>query len=221
MPSNPLRNPLFLSLVLFTILRLMESAAPHPTYGFIHTDLGVAAERKNRREEAIQHYKKAIAYNPDNPLPYEHLGLMAKESGQTERMIAYYKKAAATRQSRRPEVHNELGEYFLKRGEFAGAVEAFRTATDINGNNAQAWFQLGLAYEGEGIYDKAIHSFNKALEQRYPMKEQCVYRVGICYFKAGDLTKVKEAADYLREWGEPVLAGKLKALAQGTAKVPD
>ena len=44
------------------------------------------------------------------------------------------------------------------------ALQSFLRATSINSSFAEAWFNVGIAYDFFGEYDNAINAYNKAIE---------------------------------------------------------
>lgn len=205
--TTPSSKLFFFFIVSFIILRLIETASPHPTYRAIYYERGLSAEKQNHRAKAIKYYKKAIYHNPQNPLPYEQLGLIAKENGQFEGMINYYMKAASF-QSHNAEIYSELGMYFFKRQDFAKAIESFRQAS----SGEQTFYYLGLAYEQQGFYREAIDSLTPVSRNESPLREPAIYHIGISYYKMGDLINALGEVNALTSFGSYALSKDLAAL---------
>jgi tetratricopeptide (TPR) repeat protein len=55
------------------------------------------------------------------------------------------------------------GEKLLKRGDYAGAVAQFKTATTLLATNAPAWNYLGVACQHAGQTDAAVAAYQRAL----------------------------------------------------------
>ncbi len=53
----------------------------------------------------------------------------------------------------------------MKIGNYKAAIEAFEKVLEKNPNNKEAMRSLGLAYEGQGLKDKAIDQFDRYLEK--------------------------------------------------------
>jgi len=58
----------------------------------------------------------------------------------------------------------EVGQFYLKKGNYAAAIERFLEATRHKPNFAKAYRLLGEAYEKNGEKEPAIESFAKYLE---------------------------------------------------------
>ncbi len=57
------------------------------------------------------------------------------------------------------------GKANMKIGNYKAAIEAFEKVLEINPDNREAMRSLGLAYEGQGLKDKAIDQFDRYLEE--------------------------------------------------------
>lgn len=191
------RNAVLLLILIFAVLRLFEVSVPRPAYSTVYFERGARAEQQNQPAKAVKFYKKAVHYNPENPLAYEGLGRIAQGREQTQEMVGYYQKAADSRSSNW-EVYYELGTFFFQQKDFSRAGEFFLKAAELNRKNAQINFQLGLAYEEQGAYGKAIDSFRTAISNRHPAVELVRYHLGISYYKMDDLIDAKEQINFLK-----------------------
>jgi len=65
----------------------------------------------------------------------------------------------------------ELGQFYLLNGKFSEAIEKFKLALKLKPDDADIYFQLGLAYEGACYINEAKEMFRKTLELDNTMKE--------------------------------------------------
>jgi Flp pilus assembly protein TadD len=96
--------------------------------------------------------------------------------------------------SRNPLAHTDLGLALASRGEFAEAIEHYRTALEIQPDSIQAHNDLGLALAGCGKFDEAIDHFRTALEIN-PDYMDTHYNLGTALAGCG---KFDEAIDHFR-----------------------
>jgi tetratricopeptide (TPR) repeat protein len=66
--------------------------------------------------------------------------------------------------ARKSDTRTDLGTAYLKEGNAPGAVEALRTATSLNPQNATAWERLALAYMASDADDLAEDAFKKGIK---------------------------------------------------------
>lgn len=56
-----------------------------------------------------------------------------------------------------------IGQAYFKKGDYDGAIEAFKKAIEINSRNAEVWDHLALAYYNKRDFGGAIKSFGKSM----------------------------------------------------------
>jgi len=94
----------------------------------------------------------------------------SRKAGRDQEAVNYYKQALTLRRGDGKalaglvDASHALGEYFLKRGQYKSAADAFQQVLDIRPNDIPASLRLGDAYSGiPGNYDKAIEQYNRAI----------------------------------------------------------
>ncbi|MFH1282746.1 MAG: tetratricopeptide repeat protein [bacterium] len=58
----------------------------------------------------------------------------------------------------------ELGKFYFYNGRYAEAIESFNRTLQINKNNEEAYYNLGLIYENQNAKDLAQKMFERALQ---------------------------------------------------------
>jgi tetratricopeptide (TPR) repeat protein len=73
----------------------------------------------------------------------------------------------------------EVGEFYMKRGNYDAAIERFQDATHFQPSLARPYFLLGEAYERKGELDHALASYRKYLEvyRTAPDREKILKRI--------------------------------------------
>jgi tetratricopeptide (TPR) repeat protein len=124
-------------------------------------NLGAALQSDGRLDEAIEHYRRAIAIRPDYAPAYSNMGAALRAKGQSADAVASYERALARRPDY-PEAHYNLGNILLDQGKLDDAIDHFRSALqslpgpDVHNN-------LGIALAARGQSSEAIAEFRNAL----------------------------------------------------------
>ena len=82
--------------------------------------------------------------------------------------------------------HNNLGRAYLTKKAFLQAFPYIKEALRINPYFSYAHYNLGIAYQGIGLYDKALNEYKKALYGTpQPYFANVHNNMGVCYFEKG------------------------------------
>jgi serine/threonine protein kinase/Tfp pilus assembly protein PilF len=95
----------------------------------------------------------------------------SRKSGRHQEAINYYKQALTLRREDGKALaglvgaYYDLGDYFLKRGQYKSAAGAFQQVLDVRPNDVPANLRLGDAYSAiPENYDSAIEQYNRAIK---------------------------------------------------------
>ncbi|HKR59625.1 MAG TPA: tetratricopeptide repeat protein [Pyrinomonadaceae bacterium] len=97
----------------------------------------------------------------------------------------------------------DLGVRFYDSAKFADAVAAFKEATRISPNDAQAFFMLGLSEARLQLYKESVESFKRAVRVR-PDWAEAQFRLGIVSHVSGRKTLATEAYASLLRLNSPL-----------------
>lgn len=92
---------------------------------------------------------------------YHTLGLISLEEKEAEKARAQFKKAVAVRADFQPS-HVMLARMALVDEDYVGAEEHLRRILQADGKNAEAHLNLGVAFKGQGNFDKAMQEYDEA-----------------------------------------------------------
>jgi tetratricopeptide (TPR) repeat protein len=88
---------------------------------------------------------------------------------------------------------NNLGREYLNNKAFLQAIPYLKHALRINPYFTQAHYNLGIAYQGIGLYDEAINEYQKALYGAKQLYFANIHNnLGVCYFIKGSTDKAIE-----------------------------
>jgi tetratricopeptide (TPR) repeat protein len=177
MPNNDVAN---YNLALFALdrdrvddaIRHLESAladrsdretSSNISTALLHNTLGVALARKGRQQEAIAHYRRAIALRDDYADAHTNLASVLFEKGDRAEAIEHFRKA----KSLPPEdarSHLRLAIALEVTGEIAEAVSEFRRALVLDPLNARGHYHLAKALDRTGNRSEARIEAARAVE---------------------------------------------------------
>ena len=127
------------------------------------SNLGVALQAERRLDEAIAHYRRAIAFQGDYAPAYNNLGSALRASGRRGDAVTAYQRALELR----PEfagAHYNLANLLLDEGNPAEAADHFQRALRTEPASADVHNNLGIALAGTGRLSEAVAEFRKAIE---------------------------------------------------------
>ncbi len=148
------------------ILRHMSAAyALRPRSAFVLAALGYALEKKNRRDEAIACYRKALQLEKDYAVAHFSLGNALAARGEYERAVPCLREAVRLKPDF-ADAYNDLGNVLRQLRRPAEAAEAYRKAIRHDDDAAEPHNGLGVALAELGKQNEAISEYRKALRRK-------------------------------------------------------
>jgi tetratricopeptide (TPR) repeat protein len=129
----------------------------------LHNALGTALARKRHSQDAIAHYRKAIALRDDYADAHTNLASLLFEKGDTAEAIEHFRKAT----NLPPEdarSHLRLAIALERTGEIAEAISEFRRALFLDPSNARTHYRLAKALDRAGNRSEARIEVARAVE---------------------------------------------------------
>jgi Flp pilus assembly protein TadD len=126
------------------------------------TNLAVALQAQGRPAEAADHYRRAIAIQPDYAPAYGNLGVTERSMGEVDKAIQTYQQALSMKPDY-PDAHYNLANALLEKNQPAEAAEHFRIALKSIPDAAGVSNNLGIALAAQGKGDAAIAAFRAAV----------------------------------------------------------
>jgi superkiller protein 3 len=141
--------------------------------GMLHRT-GLELFNMGRQDEAIAHYKQAVAINPDFAEAYNNLGVAMVKQGRQNEAIALYQQAIAI-EPKFAEAHSNVGVALAKQGRQDEAIAHYKQAIAIRPDFAETLNNLGLALATQGKLDEAFaHVENAIRVDPYYVEARCL-----------------------------------------------
>jgi tetratricopeptide (TPR) repeat protein len=100
------------------------------TRAIAHTNLGAALAREGKPSQAIEHYKKALFYNPYSVKANHNLAGAYFMQGKLRDSVKYYAKTLEL-DPYMPEAHYNLGNVLFRQGKYGEAITHYNTALEL------------------------------------------------------------------------------------------
>ena len=107
--------------------------------------------------------QKALKIDESDPELYYTIGLIFLTEREPGKAQQQFKKAGELRPDYLP-AQVMLAKTALQQEDYPGAEQHLRRILQVSGKNAQAHLDLGVAYKGQGAYDKALQEYDIAEE---------------------------------------------------------
>jgi tetratricopeptide (TPR) repeat protein len=122
-----------------------QAVTLQPELAELRANLGLMYYQTGKDEQAIDAFLQAIRLKPGLFVPNLFLGLDYLKLKRFDEAIPYLKQAALSKPAD-TEVHLALGQAYAASGKTRPAIASYRHAVQLNSENADAWFHLGVTY---------------------------------------------------------------------------
>ncbi|GAM09644.1 putative UDP-N-acetylglucosamine--peptide N-acetylglucosaminyltransferase SEC [Geobacter sp. OR-1] len=142
---------------------------------------GVRMLQKNRPEDAVVHFKRALALNPDSIDAYNYLGNTYLQLNKNDDAIATFKKLAAMKPFD-AEAKISLGNAYSQAKNFKEAELQYAKAVKLSPGSVTARYSLGQTYLLQDKLKEAETEFLKVTRMK-PRDANAFYALGATYNK--------------------------------------
>ncbi len=158
-------------------------------------NLGVAFGRKRAFAQEARVYAEAVRLDPKYARAHFNLAVVYEDLGQSDKALDHYRKALEA-DANAQDARLNLAMLLLKLGRTDAAIAEFEASVQQKPDNAEAWFDLGGAYEIRSDkqaepartagFRKAIESYYKciALDRRH---HRAFYNIGVVHGRLQDV----------------------------------
>jgi len=146
---------------------LYKVAGTNPNFALLN-QIGQLEESRGAHVEAEAAYRRAIALEPQNPIPYVNLAIFLLDQSRVEEAGALIDRALALDPVT---AYSARGRYFLQKGRMAEAIESMLAGSAVNPARSNDQLILADAYFQNGDYELARQTLDNAdrLDPRAPI----------------------------------------------------
>jgi tetratricopeptide (TPR) repeat protein len=159
-------------------------------YSKSHNNLGQLFEKAGRLPDAARQYHEAINLDPGDAQAWINLARALGKMGQW-RQAADAGRHASTLTPNDPGVRVLAGMTLVYAGDFQGASEELKAATQIDPKMAQAWYGLGTVQMIDGEEAQSLDSFARAAGLS-PDSGSYAFALAQAFRKAGKTEKANQ-----------------------------
>lgn len=164
-----------------------------------HDNMGGALLNEGRIEEAVAHFRAAVAIHPNEPMAHLNLGTYEYGRGNLPAAIEQYRMVLdfTSDTELRAQAYANLGSVFRDRGEYSEARQSYEDALRLNPRNPIAILGMGVVAEHSGNWAEAIRQFSQAV-QLQPTATGYVLLAGALQ-QSGRATEAQAAMDQAQQ----------------------
>jgi protein O-mannosyl-transferase len=155
----------------------------NPACWMAHYNLGIILGERGETDQAIDHYRQAIALRPNYSDAHYNLGRLLVAQGHLDDAIAHYEKAVAINPAD-AEAQNNLGVTLSAIGRVDDAIQHYRQALEIRPDYAAASCNLADALIATGDVDGAIARYSACLAVM-PNQPEAEYNLASALLRKG------------------------------------
>jgi len=148
-----------------------QALQANPDNWVAENNLGHALLNVSQEEQAIAHFRAAVAINPADADSNLNIGAYEQGHNQLYAAIKQYKKVIAMTQSTarlnavtRAQTFRNMGLAYRQLGDYGDARESFQQAVNLNPNDGESWLGLGIMAHKLGDLKTAIPAYSQALK---------------------------------------------------------
>ena len=169
-----------LLLVVSLAFNLLASAIYHAEY---HSKLGSLLLERKQVNEAIAHFRKALALQPDDAGLHHHFGAVLAKQGQMDEAIRHYQEALRLNPDQ-ADAHNGLGVALHEKGQMDEGIRQLQEAIRLEPDHTDAHYNLGVAFYQQGHTVEAIREFQAVIRLK-PDHAEAHNNLGTALYQQG------------------------------------
>lgn len=131
--------------------------------GLYHTQMGKHFQQLGQLEQALEHFNKALTYQPVNFDACLELGNIYYQQQRMTQALEHYHKALQ-QQPQNSGLYLNIGSIYQTQGLLDQAIDFYQRGLKINPESAAIYTNLGVALKDQGKLPQALTTFQKAIE---------------------------------------------------------
>jgi serine/threonine-protein kinase len=141
---------------------LREAQRHHPDDFWLSYTLGYYCREAKKPEEAVGHYRAALAIQPQSVPARTNLGVALYDKGERKEAVKEYREALRL-DPKYASAHNNLGGALAQKGEREEAIREFREVLRLDPKFAPVHYNLGISLYAKGEREEAINEYREAI----------------------------------------------------------
>ncbi len=126
-------------------------------------NMGIAAGRQRKFEDAIKHYDSALAIDPAHAESLFNKGVVLQMLGRIEQALECYDLVTQINPND-SEVWGNRGIALRTLGRVEEAIDSYNMGLQVNPGDSSIWSNKGIALRSAGRIKEAIEAYDKAIE---------------------------------------------------------
>jgi protein O-mannosyl-transferase len=159
-----------------------------------HYNLGIALRAQGDIDQAVAHYRQAVALRPDYTDAHFNLARVLVDRGELADAVVHYEAVLAS-DPNDAEAHNNLGNTLFRIGRITEALAHYETAIAIRPAYPEASLNLADALLAQGDTDGAINQYLAGLAG-LPNRAPAQYHLANALLRKG---RIEEAVSHYRK----------------------
>ncbi len=143
---------------------LLEIIKKRKDVDMAYKRLAAIYEETKRTEEALEILEQGLSILPSNYEIFQGYVKILVSAGQYDKVISTFKEMSLREVEFDPEVWNNLGIAFAKKGNFEEAIKAYEMGLSLDNRYAELYNNMGNAYYSLGLKTKDTFIFNSCFE---------------------------------------------------------
>jgi tetratricopeptide (TPR) repeat protein len=160
--------------------KLEYAAELEPAGAFIYNEKGLVLGELGKEEEELAAYQKAHELAPAWVMPVQNMAMCYLNANDLEEAKVWIDKSFELKADFAPN-YNKKGFYHLLKGDLGEAKQLFLRSLELDPNNWDAQYNLGLVYYKEKNYKKAEQAYLKIVDQK--SDANLFYNLALTYLK--------------------------------------
>lgn len=162
-----------------------------------HFRLAEVLSQQGDPNGAIEEYQAALQLNPKMAESFRGLGAVYLDKHEWKLAEEALGKSIILKKGD-GQGHYWLGRALLAQQHFTRATEAYITATQLDGRNAEWFSDLALAHMAQGKYEEAEHALHQAISLK-PDLAEAHHRLEVVYSSKQDTNRLRQSTQELLE----------------------
>lgn len=147
-----------------------------PKVSFYYNHLGMVYLQEDNYDKAEENFKKAMKVDPKYSDPHNNMGVMYIKKGKYDAALKEFEIVRNDPLYPFPHfVETNIGQVYRLKGQYDLAEQKYHLAIKMKGTHCEAYKELAVMYDVQGLHEKAGDNYKKCIEY-CPYHVEALYR---------------------------------------------